>query len=69
MAYGGSQATGPTGAVAAGLRHRHNNAGYELGLKPTPQLTASLDPQLTDRDQGQNPHPHGYELGSLTTEP
>ena len=43
-AYGGSQARGPTGAVAAGLHHSHSNAGSELRLRPTPQLTAMLDP-------------------------
>ena len=37
-AYGGSQARGPIGAVAAGLRHSHSNAGS------TPQLTATPDP-------------------------
>ena len=28
-AYGGSQARGPIGAVAAGLRQSHSNAGSE----------------------------------------
>ena len=41
-AYGGSQAGGPIGAVAAGLCHSHSNAGYEL--QPTPQLMAMLNP-------------------------
>ena len=27
------------------------------------------DPQLTERDQGSNPCPHGYQLGSFTAEP
>ena len=31
-AYGGSQARGPTGAVAAGLHHNHSNVGSELHL-------------------------------------
>ena len=43
-AYEGSQARGPTGAVAASLRHSHSNMGSELHLPPTPQLTAMLDP-------------------------
>ena len=43
-AYGGSQARGPTGAVAAGQSHSHSNAGSEPSLRPTPQLTAILDP-------------------------
>ena len=42
-AYGGSQARGPIGAVATGLRQRHSNAGSEPHLQPTPQLTATPD--------------------------
>ena len=42
MAYGGSQARGPIGAVAASLHHSH--AGSEPCLQPTPQLTAMPDP-------------------------
>ena len=36
MVHGGSQARGQTGAVAAGLRPSHSNAGSELCLQPTP---------------------------------
>ena len=43
-AYGGSQARGRIGAVAAGLRQSHSNAGSEPRLRPTPQLTATPDP-------------------------
>ena len=43
-AYGGSQARGLIGAVAAGLRQSHSNVGYELRLRPTPQLMATPDP-------------------------
>ena len=43
VAYGGSQARGPVGAVAAGLHQSHSNAGSELRLQPTPQLTATPD--------------------------
>ena len=55
-AHGGSQARGPVGAVAAGLRqsHSHSNAGCELCLRPTPQLTAVpqiLDPLSEARDK------------------
>ena len=32
LAYGGSQAGGPTGAVAAGLRHSHSNARSKPSL-------------------------------------
>ena len=42
-AYGGSQARGPVGAVATGLRQSHSNVGSEPRLQPTPQLTATLD--------------------------
>ena len=44
MAYGGSQARGRIGAVAAGLHPSHSNAGSEPSLQPTPQLTAMPDP-------------------------
>ena len=44
MAYGGSQARGPSGAIAAGLCHRHRNLGSEPRLRPTPHLTATPDP-------------------------
>ena len=43
-AYGGSQAGGLTGAVAAGLHQRHSNSGSEPRLQPTSQLTATPDP-------------------------
>ena len=38
-----SMARGPIGAVAASLHQNHNDAGSELRLQPTPQLTAMLD--------------------------
>jgi len=41
-AYGGSQARGLIGTVAASLHHSH--ARSELCLRPTPQLTAMPDP-------------------------
>ena len=43
-AYGGSQARGLIGAVAAGLRQSHSNMGSEPPLRPTPQLMATPDP-------------------------
>ena len=43
-AYGGSQARGLTGAIAAGLCQSHSNTGSELHLRPTPQLMAMPDP-------------------------
>ena len=44
MAYGGSQARGQIGTVAAGLHQSHSNSGSEPHLQPTPQLTAMPDP-------------------------
>ena len=43
-AYGGSQARGLIGAVAASLHQSHSNVGSEPHLRPTPQLTATPDP-------------------------
>ena len=43
-AYGGSQAKGRIGAVAAGLHYSHSNSGSKPHLQTTPQLTAMLDP-------------------------
>ena len=43
-AYGCSQARGRVRAIAAGLHQSHSNAGSELSLQPTPQLTATPDP-------------------------
>ena len=44
MVYGGSQARGLIGGVAAGLHHSHSNSESKLHLRPTPQLMAMLDP-------------------------
>ena len=44
VAYGGSQARGLIGAVAAGLHHSHSHAGSKLCLRPTSQLLAMPDP-------------------------
>ena len=44
VAYGGSQAKGLIGAVAAGLHQSHSNARSEPHLQLTPQLMAMLDP-------------------------
>ena len=44
LAYGGSQARGQSGAIAASLCHSHSNAGSELHLPPRSQLRAMLDP-------------------------
>ena len=59
-AYGSTQARGQIGVVAAGLPHSHSNLGSELRLRPTPQLTATLDSRPIEWGQGSNPHPHGY---------
>ena len=43
-AYGGSQARGRIGAVAASLHHSHSNSRSEPCLQLVPQLTATPDP-------------------------
>ena len=58
LAYGGSQARGLMGAVAAGLHHSHSNTGSEPSLQPTPHLTATPNPQPTEQGQESNPQPH-----------
>ncbi len=59
MAHGGSQARGPIGAVAAGLRQSHSSTGSKPHLQPTPQLVAMPDPQPTEQGQGLNQQTHG----------
>ena len=44
VAYGGSQARGPVGTVAAGLCQSHSNLRSVPCLRLTPQLLATLDP-------------------------
>ena len=44
MAYGGSQARGQIGAVAAGQNHSHSNVGSKPPLWPTPQLMTTSGP-------------------------
>ena len=44
VAYGGSQARDPIRAIAAGLCHSNSNDRSKPHLKPTAQLTATLDP-------------------------
>ena len=61
VAYGGSQAKGPIRATANGLHHSYSNRGPEPHLRPTPQLTAMLDPQSTERGQGLNPQTHSSQ--------
>ncbi len=58
MPYGGSQARGLIGAVAAILCQSHSKAGSQLHLPPTPQLTASPDPYPPDCGQGSNSQSH-----------
>ena len=55
-AYGGSQARGQIGAVAAGLYQSHSDLGSELNLRPTPQLMAApdLNPLSEARDRTRN---------------
>ena len=60
------QAKGQIVAIASSLHHSHSQAGSQLCLRPTPQLTATPDPQPTEqRGQGSNLHPHGYQSDSF----
>ena len=43
-AYGGSQARDLIRAIATSPRHSHSNTRSNPHLRPTPQLTATLDP-------------------------
>ena len=54
----GSQARSRIGAIAAGLCHSHATRS-EWSLRPTPQLTATLDPYPTEQGQGSDLRPHG----------
>ena len=44
MAYSSSQARGPIRTTATLLHHSHSDARSEPHLRPTPQLTETLDP-------------------------
>ena len=46
--YGGPQARGQIGTIAAGLHHSHSKARSEPRLRPIPQLTGMPDPQPTE---------------------
>ena len=57
--YGGSQARGWVGAIAAGLYHSHSHVRSKPHLRPTPQLHSSwqrqvLNPLSKARDQTRN---------------
>ena len=53
VAYGGAQARGRIGAVAAGLHQSHSNAGSEPHLQPTPSSRQHriLNPLSKARDR------------------
>ena len=65
MAYGGFQARCPVRAVATRLCHNHSNEGSEPHPQPTPQLTATPDPQRTERGQGSNLQTHSSQSDSF----
>ena len=52
-AYGSSEARGQNGAAAAGLGLHHSHPGSKLCLRPTPQLTATLDSRTTEMAKDQ----------------
>ena len=60
MAYGSFQARGWIRAAAASLHPNHRNARSEPHLRPTPWLTAMLDPSPTEWGHGSTPQPRGY---------
>ena len=60
-AYGSSQARGWIGATAASVHHSHSSSGSEPHLRPTPQLTATPGSCPTERGQGLNLNPLGYQ--------
>ena len=68
-AYGGSQARGAKGAIAASLHHSHSNTESKPCLWPPPQLTAMLDPQPTDGGQGSNPQTSWLLVGFVSPVP
>ena len=63
MAYGSSQARGGIGATDVG--HSHSNVRFELCLRPTPKLMATVDYQPTEQGQGLNLHPHRNQSNLL----
>ena len=65
LANGSSQARGRIGVVPAGLHQNHSNNRSSLSLRPTPQLTATPDPQPTEHGQGSNLCPHRYQSDSF----
>ena len=58
MQYRGSQTRGLIGSIITGLCQRHRNTWSKPHLQPTPQLTATPDPQPTEQGQGLNPQAH-----------
>ena len=69
MAYGDFQARGLIRAIATGVRHSHSNSGSEPSLRPTPELTATPDPQPTERGQGSNPATSWFLVGFVSDAP
>ena len=58
---GSQQARSGIGATAVSRSHSQGNAGSKLHLQPTPQLTAKLDTQPSERGQGSKPQiPVGF---------
>ena len=67
-AHGGSQATGPIGAVATAYTTAMWDLSRSCDLHHCSWQCWILNPLSEARDQT-NPHPHGCQLGSLTAEP
>lgn len=69
-AYGSSQAWHPNDpsidrTFGIWPTHSHRNATSKPGLRPTPQLMATLDPSLPERGQGSNLNTPGSFSGSV----
>ena len=63
-AYGSSKDRDRIRAIASATQDGVS-LGCKLHPRLTPQLMATPDPQPTERGQGSNPHPYGYQSGSL----
>ena len=66
--YRGSQARGRFRTAVASLHHSLSNTRSEPRLRPTPQLTATLDLNPLSEVRESNLHPHGYQSSPKPTE-
>ena len=69
MAYGSSQARGWIIATAASLHHSHSHIRFELELRPTPQLMATLRSLTHWARPGMGPATSWFLVGFVATVP